>query len=99
MVVVYAGRNDFGYASEFVETTEENVDPFNYEVFYSTVYSSSFTMKQYSDVKYDPNTTYGGVLPYDYDTANRYDNSYNAVEREDGSVDYVSKDIYSDQNS
>lgn len=99
MVVVYAGRNDFGYASEFVETTEENVDPFNYEVFYSTVYSSSFTMKQYSDVKYDPNTTYGGVLPYDYDTANRYDNSYNAVEKEDGSVDYVSKDIYSDQNS
>ena len=99
VVEVYAARNDYGCASELVVSSVEEVYPELYQVQNTLVYQSQFSMKQYSDVKYDPTNTSNGVLPYDFELGQKYEHSYNAVEKEDGVVDYTGKDVYSDKDS
>lgn len=99
VVEVYAARNDYGCASELVVSSVEEVYPELYQVQNTLVYQSQFSMKQYSDVKYDPTNTSNGVLPYDFELGQKYEHSYNAVEKEDGEVDYTGKDVYSDKDS
>lgn len=99
VVQVYAARNDYGCASELVVSSVEEVYPELYQVQNTLVYQSQFSMKQYSDVKYDPTNTSNGVLPYDFELGQKYEHSYNAVEKEDGEVDYTGKDVYSDKDS
>lgn len=99
VVEVYAARNDYGYASELAVSSVEEVYPELYQVQNTLVYQSQFSMKQYSDVKYDPTNTSNGVLPYDFELGQKYEHSYNAVEKEDGEVDYTGKDVYSDKDS
>lgn len=99
IVRVYAARNDYGYASELAVSEVEEVYTELYQIQYTLIHQSQFNMKQYSDVKYDPTNSSNGVLPYDFELEQKYEHSYNAVEKEDGSVDYVSKDLYSDKDS
>lgn len=99
VVEVYAARNDYGCASELVVSSVEEVYPELYQVQNTLVYQSQFSMKQYSDVKYDPTNTSNGVLPYDFELGQKYEHSYNAVEKEDGVIDYTGKDVYSDKDS
>lgn len=99
VVEVYAARNDYGIASELVVSSVEDVYPELYQVQYTLVHESVFSMKQYSDVKYDPTNNSNGVLPYDFELGQKYEHSYNAVEKEDGEIDYTGKDVYSDKDS
>lgn len=97
-VRVYAGRNDFGYASEFVLSSDDSAfEP--YHLNYSVVYESTFSVLQYDDVKYDASNSSNGVLPYNYGLSEQYKHSYNAIEKENGEIDYTAKDVYSDNNS
>ena len=65
----------------------------------ATVYSSSFNMLQYSDVRYDHNDDSNGINPYsDYSDLESYNWSYLAKE-ENGVTDYTNKNLYTDQNS
>ncbi len=97
-VRVYAGRNDCGYASEFVLSSDDYAFE-SYQINYSVVYESTFSVVQYDDVKYDPNNTSNGILPYNYGLSEKYTHSYNAVEKENGEIDYSGKDVYSDLDS
>ena len=68
-----------------------------------TVYSSTFSMMQYNDVKYNPNSSANGVLPYDgrsgISQKGKYKMMRNALENSDGSIDYTNKNVYDDPNS
>lgn len=99
IVEVYAARNDYGLASELAVSSVEDVYPELYQVQYTLVHESVFSMKQYSDVKYDSTNNSNGVLPYDFELGQKYEHSYNAVEKEDGEIDYTGKDVYSDKDS
>ncbi len=99
VVEVYAARNDYGYASELAVSSVEEVYPELYQIQNTLVYQSQFSMLQYSDVKYDPTNSSNGVLPYDFDLGQKYEHSYNAVEKDDGEIDYTGKDVYSDKDS
>lgn len=59
---------------------------------YDIVYQSDFTMLQYSDVKYDPEDSRNGVLPYDgYQgllDQTVYDVSYDAEQDSNGNINY-----------
>ena len=97
-VRVYAGRNDCGYASEFVLSSDDLAfQP--YHINYSIVYESTFSVVQYDDVKYDPSNSSNGILPYNYGLSEKYTHSYNAIEKENGEIDYTAKDVYSDNDS
>ena len=97
-VRVYAGRNDCGYASEFVLSSDDLAfEP--YHINYSIVYESTFSVLQYDDVKYDPSNSSNGILPYNYGLSEKYTHSYNAIEKENGEIDYTAKDVYSDNDS
>lgn len=100
-VVVSAVRNDYKYASEHYVSDFEDVYPDLFQVQGSQiVFRSDFSMKQYSDVKYDRNNTNNGVLPYQgKDDKLQYDNSYYAKEDDLGNVDYEGKDVYNDPSS
>lgn len=100
-VVVSAVRNDYKYASEHYVSDFEDVYPDLFQVQGSQiVFRSDFSMKQYSDVKYDRNNTNNGVLPYQgKDDKLQYDNSYYAKEDDSGNVDYEGKDVYNDPSS
>lgn len=100
-VVVSAVRNDYKYASEHYVSDFEDVYPDLFQVQGSQiVFRSDFSMKQYSDVKYDRNNTNNGVLPYQgKDDKQQYDNSYYAKEDDSGNVDYEGKDVYNDPSS
>lgn len=64
------------------------------------VYQSSFTMLQYSDVKYDPSDKSNGINPFsDYADLQGYNLSYNAIQDSNGNVDYSSKNVVTDKNS
>ena len=62
------------------------------------VYDSTFTMLQYNDVKYDPNDSRGGVLPFNGDQGylqvQNYEQSRDAIVNDDGSIDYSSHNFY-----
>lgn len=97
-VRVYAGRNDCGYASEFVLSSDDLAfEP--YHINYTVVYESTFSVLQYDDVKYDPSNSSNGILPYNYGLSEKYTHSYNAIEKENGEIDYTAKDVYSDNDS
>lgn len=97
-VRVYAGRNDCGYASEFVLSSDDlALEP--HHINYSIVYESTFSVLQYDDVKYDPSNSSNGILPYNYGLSEKYTHSYNAIEKENGEIDYTAKDVYSDNDS
>ena len=100
-VVVTAVRNDYKFASEHYVQDWEEFYPDLFQVQGSQiVFRSDFSMKQYSDVKYDRNNTNNGVLPYQgKDDKQQYDNSYYAKEDDSGNVDYEGKDVYNDPSS
>lgn len=99
VVQVYAARNDYGFGSELVVSSVDDVYPELYQVQYTLVHESQFSMKQYSDVKYDPTNSSNGILPYDFELGQKYEHSYNAVEKDDGEIEYTGKDVYSDKDS
>lgn len=100
-VVVRATRNDYKFPSEIVADYLEEPDPGRYQVSQSeVVFRSDFSMKQYSDVKYDHSDNSNGVLPFQgKDDKQQYENSYYAKEDDSGNVDYEGKDVYNDPDS
>lgn len=107
-VIVKAIRCDFGCSSEYFSDT--NHDDRIYpelkmldNMAIQTVYSSTFSMMQYNDVKYNPNSSANGVLPYDgrsgISQKGKYKMMRNALENSDGSIDYTNKNVYDDPNS
>ena len=106
--VVTANPNEYDMSSEmFVHQASEG-DPYPELKQISvdtvkTVFESNFKMLQYSDVKYDSNKSNYGVLPYNgangITDAQRYEFSRDAIENEDGSVDYDSKNFYDGESS
>ena len=100
-VIVSAVRNDYKFASEHYIADYEELYPDLFQLQGTQlVFHSDFSMKQYSDVKYDRNNTNNGVLPYQgKDDKQLYDNSYYAKEDSDGNIDYEGKDVYNDPSS
>lgn len=105
-VTVRAVKCDYDCASELLINAIEDVYPEMKQISLGdleVVYSSSFSMLQYKDVKYDPSDSSNGVVPYDGSKGlsfkERYANSYNAVQNSSGQVDYKSKNLYDDPNS
>jgi len=102
--IVEAVRNDYDCASRLwvSAATSEGVYPEYKQLSIDdkiSVYSSSFTMLQYSDVKYDHNDNSNGINPYsNYSDLESYNWSYNAKE-ENGVTDYTNKNLYTDSNS
>lgn len=104
-VLVDAIRCDYGFASEQIVYLASR-DPAYSDLFQiqgddiTTVYDSTFSMIQYSDVVYDPSDQSNGVNPFSglYD-GHRYAVSYEAKENDDGSVDYNSVSLVDDTNS
>ena len=100
---VEAIRNDYGCSSRMFVSAAETVYPelkqlSNADRLY--VYQSEFRMIHYSDVKYNPNDTENGVLPYNsYADGQNYAFSYNASEDANGAVDYTGKNVYKDKDS
>ncbi|MCM1528862.1 MAG: hypothetical protein NC093_02580 [Alistipes sp.] len=95
---VYAQKVEGDYATEMYtvlpDTMENQATPLN------LVYLSAFRMLQYSDVKYDPDDSSNGILPFNgSDYYDKYRYSYNALLDEDGNVDYTGKDLYNDPDS
>lgn len=107
-VIVKAIRCDFGCSSEYFSDTN-NDDRIYPELkmldnmAIQTVYSSTFSMMQYNDVKYNPDSSANGVLPYDgrsgISQKGKYKMMRNALENSDGSIDYTNKNVYDDPNS
>ena len=107
-VVVKAIRCDFGQASDFFSslTDDDRIYPelkmLDTEAI-ETVYSSSFSMLQYSDVHYNPNSSANGVLPYNglsgLAQKDRYRMSRSAIQNSDGSINYDDVNMYDDKNS
>ena len=96
-VVVKAVDCPYDYAS--LISPEDNVDTSSLlcEVnFYNAqvVYTSDFTMLQYDDIVYNPNDDSNGIIPYNGYEGNYqgilYDNSYQAIQNPDGSIEYKS---------
>lgn len=107
-VTVRAIRNDYGISSEQIVYLSSS-DPAIPDLFQlqgddiHTVYTSDFVMINYSDVKYDPNNNNNGVLAYNgrdgLAARNNYQYSRNARESSDGTIDYTSRNLYTNQNS
>lgn len=95
---VYAQKVDNDYASEMYSVLPDSME--NQTNPLQLVYLSTFRMLQYSDVKYDPNDSSNGILPFNGpDYYDKYKYSYNAILDEDGNVDYTGKDLYNDPDS
>lgn len=107
-VYVYAVRNDYGYASEQIVYLASS-DPALAALYQiqgddiETVYQSDFVMINYNDVKYDPNNSNNGVKPFNgrdgFAATQQYSYSRNARENQDGTIDYSSRNLYTNQNS
>lgn len=107
-VVVKAIRCDFGQASDYFSslTYDDRIYPelkmLDLDSI-ETVYSSSFSMLQYSDVHYNPDSSANGVLPYNglsgISQASRYRMSRSAIQNPDGSINYDDVNMYDDKNS
>lgn len=99
IVYVDAVRCDYGYSSLIFQSAVEDIYPELKQLSQGdivTVHQSTFSMVHYSDVKYDPADSSNGVLPYSsYDDGYKYGFSYNAHEKDDGTVDYTAKDVSS----
>ena len=105
---VRAVRNDYNIASELVVYLASS-DPAYSELHQIqgddlvTVWNSEFTMLNYSDVKYDPNNSSNGVLPYNGKNGivdkQTYTYGRNARENADGTIDYKSVNQFTDKNS
>lgn len=99
-VIVSAVRNDYKFASEHYIADYEELYPDLFQLQGTQlVFRSDFCMKQYSDVKYDPTNSSNGILPYDPELGLKYEYSYDAVEKDDGEIEYTGKDVYSDKDS
>lgn len=107
-VYVYAVRNDYGFSSEQIVYLASS-DPAVAELKQiqgdniETVYDSDFVMINYSDVTYDPNNSKNGVKPFNgrdgFAATQQYSYSRNARENQDGSIDYSSRNLYTNPNS
>lgn len=103
--IVEAVRNDYDCSSRIFVThaTSEAIYPEYKQIWSdesSIVFQSDFSMLHYSDVKYDPNDTSNGINPYgSYADTLNYDWSYNAVQDNQGNVDYNPKNLYKDKDS
>ena len=105
---VRAVRNDFNMASELIVYLASS-DPAYSELHQIqgddlvTVWNSEFTMLNYSDVKYDPNNSSNGVLPYNGKNGivdkQTYTYGRNARENADGTIDYKAVNQFTDKNS
>lgn len=99
IVYVDAVRCDYGYSSLIFQPDYEDIYTELKQISNGdivSVYQSTFSMVHYSDVKYDPSDSSNGVLPYaSYDDGYKYGFSYNAHEKDDGTVDYTAKDVSS----
>lgn len=99
IVYVDAVRCDYGCSSLIFQSAVEDIYPELKQLSQGdvvTVHQSTFSMVHYSDVKYDPADSSNGVLPYSsYDDGYTYSFSYNAREKDDGTVDYTKKDVSS----
>ena len=100
-VVVRAVRNDYKFPSEIIADYLEEPDTGRFQVSQADiVLRSDFSMKQFSDIKYDRNNSNNGVLPFQgKDDKQQYENSYYAKEDDSGNVDYEGKDVYNDPDS
>lgn len=104
-VVVKAVDCPYDYAS--LISPEDNVDTSSLlcEINFhnaQVVYTSDFTMLQYDDIVYDPNDDSNGIIPYNGYEGNYqgilYDNSYQAIENPDGSIEYKSFEYKQNDN-
>lgn len=107
-VTVRAIRNNYGLSSEQIVYFASS-DPAISDLYQlqgddiQTVYTSDFVMINYNDVKYDPNNNNNGVLAYNgrngQAARNNYQYSRNAREESNGTIDYSSRNLYTNQNS
>lgn len=105
-VKVTAIKTAFGCASEIFMPDYEIVYPELYQLNageQEIVYQSNFVMINYSDVHYDANNTNNGVKPFNgregMTASQSYTYSRNARENQDGSIDYSSRNLYTNPNS
>lgn len=107
-VTLRAIKNNYGISSEQIVYLASS-DPALSELYQlqgddiQTVYTSDFVMINYNDVKYDPNNNNNGVLAYNgrngQAARNNYQYSRNAREESNGTIDYSSRNLYTNQNS